>query len=71
MFEIRDRGYWLMVETPYLTCIEIMVSALARLYTGMDPGFQAVGTGDKQIFFFSNMHPYSINKLSTKTNTQK
>ena len=43
MFEIRDRGYWLMVETPYLTCIEIMVSALARLYTGTDPGFQAVG----------------------------
>ena len=37
----------------------------------MDPGFQARGVGDKQRKKFSNTHPYSINKLSTKTNTQK
>ena len=29
------------------------------------------GARDKQIFFFPNTHSYSINKLSTKTNTQK
>ena len=36
----------------------------------MDPGFQAEGAGDKRKKI-SNIRPYSINKLSTKTNTQK
>ena len=37
-----------------------------------DSGFQAEGVGDKQKKKKnSNTHPYSINKLSTKTNTQK
>ena len=30
-----------------------------------------LGGGDKRKKKFSNTHPYSINKLSTKTNTQK
>ena len=38
--------------------------------TGTDPGFQVGGPeiSKKKI---SNMQPYGINKLSTKTNTQK
>ena len=42
-------------------------------WEGTNPGFQAGGGGGVEIseFFFSNTHPYSINKLSTKTNTQK
>ena len=36
----------------------------------MDPGFQAEGAGDKRKKI-SNIRPYSINKLSIKTNTQK
>ena len=38
---------------------------------GRTQDFKLGGAGDKRNFFFSNMHPYSINKLSTKTNTQK
>ena len=40
----------------------------------MDPGFQAGGGGGGTIYKrkkISNTYPYSINKLSTKTNTQK
>ena len=54
---------------PY--CPHKMSRVVPLLKPGMDPGFQAGGVGDKRIFFFSNTHPYSINKLSTKTNTQK
>ena len=38
----------------------------------MNPGFQVRGGGDKQKKKkkTSKKHPYSINKLSTKTNTQ-
>ena len=40
---------------------------------GTNLGFQAREVGDKQKINKknSNTHPYSINKLSTKTNTQK
>ena len=38
--------------------------------TGTDSGFQAGGPEISQKKF-SNTHPYSINKLSTKTNIQK
>ena len=38
---------------------------------GTDAEFQAEGAGDKRKKKISNTHPYSINKLSTKTNTQK
>ena len=40
---------------------------------GTDPGFQTGGVGVKRIFFFffSNTHPCSIKKLSTKKNIQK
>ena len=44
---------------------------VVKFVAGMDPGFQAGGAGDKRNFFFSNTHPYSINKLSIKTNIQK
>ena len=40
--------------------------------SGTDPGFQTRGVGVKRIFFFfSNSHPCSIKKLSTKKNIQK
>jgi len=41
-----------------------------NLYTGMDSGFQDRGLSEKKKNQKNlNTHPYSINKLLTKTNT--
>ena len=71
----------IVVSSPSLACQVLKdhdvtfanhdVSAAGMAATRDGPRISSWGAGDKRNFFFSNMHPYSINKLSTKTNTQK
>ena len=52
----------------YCTCVENIIHNCTQ---GRMQDFKLGGSEINKIFFFSNMHPYSINKLSTKKNTQK
>ena len=59
------------VHSVNLSPIQLTLVLFHPLWSsGTDPGFQAGGVEDKGKKN-SNTHPYSINKLSTKSNTQK